>query len=180
MENYRPISLLSFLSKVSEQLLYQPINKFCVRYQLFTSAQFGFRSSKSCADAIRTVTEYTRDEIIEKSKGQACFIDLQKAIDTLDHNIVLTKLTKYGFRGEVNTFLRSFLGERVQYISITGETTSCQTIETGVPQGSVLGPFLFLLYMNDITKCDINCKIARSADGIIILKTNRKNDMGIQ
>ena len=118
--------------------------------------------------------------LIKKSSGQACFIDLQKAFDTLDHDILLTKVYEYGFRGEVNILLRSYLSDRVQYISISGETTSCQKIETGVPQGSILGPLLFLLYINDITKCNINCKIALFADDTSILKTNRKNNTDIQ
>ena len=119
-----------FLSKVFEKLLYQRMISFCERNQLFTSAQFGFRSTKSCADAIMLVTEYMRDEIDKKSSGQACFIDLQKAFDTLDQDILLTKLYEYGFRGEVNILLRSYLSDRVQYISISGETTSCQKTET--------------------------------------------------
>ena len=153
---------------------------FCEKNQLFTTAQFGFRSKKSCADAIMLVTGYMRVEIDRKSSGQACFIDLQKAFDTLDHDILVTKLYEYGFRDEVNILLRSYLSDRVQYISISGETTSCKKIETGVPQGSILGSLLFLLYINDITKCDINCKIALFADDTSVLKTNRKNDTGIQ
>ena len=111
-----------------------------------------------------------------KSKGQACFIDLQKAFDTLDRDILLTKLSEYGFRAEVNYLLRSYLIERVQYNSISGETTNCQKIETGVSQGSILGPLLFTLYINDLMKCVIKCKIALFADDTSILETNRKND----
>ena len=145
-ENYRPICLSSFLSKVVfEKLLYQRMPNFCKRNQLFASSQFGFRSEKSCADAIMLVTEYMRDAIDKNSSGQACFIDLQKAFDTLDHDISLIKMYEYGFRGEVNIFLRSYLSGRGQYISISVETTSCQKIDTGGPQGSILGPLLFLL-----------------------------------
>ena len=74
----------------------------------------------------------------------------------------------------------SYLGDRVQYISLSGETTSCQTFETGLPQGSFIGPLLFLLYINEIAKCDINCKIVLFVDETRNLKTNRENDTGIQ
>ena len=108
---------------------------FCERNQLFTSAQFGFRSKKSCADAIMLVTEYMRDEIDKKSSGQACFLDLQKAFDTLDHDILLTKLYEYGFRGEVIILLRSYLSDRVQYISISGKLPAVKKLKLAFLKG---------------------------------------------
>ena len=116
--------------------------------------------------------------LIKKSRGQACFVDLQKALDTLDQDILLTKLSDYGFRGEVNNLLRSYMSDRAFYISISGEPTSCQKTEPGV-QVSILGPLLFIFYINDITKCEINCNLALSADDTSILKTNWENDTDI-
>ena len=87
---------------------------------------------------------------------------------------------EYGFRCEVNILLRSYLSDRVEYISISGETTSCQKSETGVPQGSIRGLLLVLLYINDITKCNINCNIALFEDDTSIWETNRKNDTGFR
>ena len=153
LENYRPISLLSSLNKVFEKSLHQRIINFCDRNQLFTSAQFGGRYKKSCADAITTVTDYLRDE---------------------------TKLYEPGFRGEVTYLMRSYLGDRVHYVSTTVETTSCQNIETGVPRDSILWSLLFLLYINNIMKCDINCKIALLANDTSVLITSQKNYTGIQ
>ena len=91
------------------------------------------------------------DEIDKQSREQACFIDIQIAFDTLDHDILLTKVCECGTRDEVNSTLRSYLGDRVQYLSLSAETISCQNVEK-----SFLGSLLILLYINDITKRDIN------------------------
>ena len=178
-ENYRPISLLSSLSKVFEKLLFERMVNFCEKNKLLTSAQFGFRSKRSCADAILTVTEFMRDEVDKKSTGVVCFIDLQKAFDTLDHDILLHKLNEYGFRGEVNNLLRSYLQNRLQYINVDGKATNSCEIKTGVPQGSILGPLLFLLYINDLTNCDIQSKIALFADDTSLVKAGKKNECKI-
>ena len=92
--------------------------------------------------------------------------------DTLDHDILLTKLYEYGFRGEVKDLLRGYLGDRAQHVSVSGETTSRQKIEPGEPHRSILGPLL--------TLCGIDCKIVLFADDTSILRTNWKNDTGIQ
>ena len=131
MEFYRAISILCSFSKVFEKLLYQRMINFCERYQLFTS-EFGFRSQKLCADAITTIGVH---EIDKKFRGQACFIDLPKAFDKLDRYNLLLKLSEYGFSGEVNNLRRSYSGERVQYISISGERTSFQKLKLACHKG---------------------------------------------
>ena len=89
----------------------------------------------TCTDAIQTVTEFMRDEVDKKSTGQACFIDLEKAFDTIDHGVLLNKFNEYGFGGDVNNLLRSYLQNRVQYVCFDRKVTNRREIETGVPQG---------------------------------------------
>ena len=175
-ENYRPISLLSSLSKVYEHLLFERMVVFCKKNEILSSKQFGFREKMSCINAIISVTEYMRDEIDKKSTGQACFIDLKKAFDTLDHSILLDKIEKYGFRGKVLQILESYLHGRRQYTIINGMESQVNLLSTGVPQGSVLGPLLFLIYINDIEKCVENSQLAMFADDTTVIKAGKRVD----
>ena len=97
----------------------------------------------------RKINEYIRDSIDRKETGQACFVDLSKAFDTVDHTILLRKLEKYGFRGKLFNLIETFLINQLQYIDSLENTSKKGKVLCGVPQGSVLGPFLFLLYNID-------------------------------
>ena len=178
--NYRPISLLSSLSKVFEKILHNRMIRFTEKNDLICPMQYGFRNNMSCVDAIAVITEFVRTEIDKKAQGQACFIDLQKAFDTLDHHILLKTLEHYGFRGKIFEILRDYLPDRWQYISHNGVCTEKLKIVSGVPQGSVLGPFLFRLYLNDIHLCIGNCTMAMFADDTTILSSKRKGLCSIQ
>ena len=132
--NYLPISLLSSLSKVFEKVLHNRMIRFTEKNDLICPMQYGFRNNMSCVDAIAAITEFVRTEIDKKAQGQACFIDLQKAFDTLDHHILLKKLEDYGFRGKIFEILRDYLSDRWQYISHNGVCTEKPKIVSGVPR----------------------------------------------
>ena len=174
--NYRPISLLSALGKIFEKLLHKRVVKFCKKENILTHIQYGFREKRSCIDAINSVTEFMRNEIEAKNKGQACFIDLQKAFDTLDHEILMIKLKKYGFRGTILEILRKYLSDRYQFVCENGNHSKKLCVKTGVPQGSVLGPFLFLLYINDLQKVVKDSQIVMFADDTTIVKSGKHTD----
>ena len=151
--------------------------RFTGKNDLICPMQYGFRNNMSSVDAVAAITEFVRTEIDKKAQGQACFIDLLKAFDTLDHHTLLKKIMDLG--GNFET-LRDYLSDRRQYISHNGVCTEKLKIVSGGPQGSVLGPLLFLFYFNDIRLCIGNCTMAMFADDTTILSSKRKSLCSIQ
>ena len=114
-----------------------------------------------------------RKEIAVKNKGQACFIDLQKVFDTLDHEILMIKLENYGSSGKVLEILRKYLSDRYHFVCEKGNQSKQLCVKTGVPQGGVLSPFLFLLDINDLEKVVKDSQILMFADDTIFVKAGK-------
>ena len=151
--NYRPISLLSVFSKIFEKSIYVRIYDYLVRYNLIYCKQFGFRASYSTNHALISITEKIKSLLDSGYFVCGIFIDLEKAFETVNHDILCTKLTYYGLRGKTNDLIRSYLKNRKQYVSINGYDSEMKDITCGVPQGSSLGSLLFLIYINDFHFC---------------------------
>ena len=150
VNNYRPVCSLTPFSKIFERIIYNRMISFIESNNIFTSSQFGFRSGYSTESAIIQFIDKIHNGLSKRQHTVAIFMDLSKAFDVLDHQILAQKLDHYGFRGKFLDLLISFISNRNYFVSANGITSDKKTVNIGVPQGSTLGPLLFLLYVNDM------------------------------
>ena len=172
MKNYRPISLLSCISKVLEKLMSSRLNSFLSKYNLLYRCQFGFRKKYSTELATSFLINKITDAIEAKCKVMGIFIDLSKAFDCLDHSILLHKLDNIGVRGIPLKWFESYLSDRKQKVVYNGfiSDSTCN-IYVGAPQGSILAPLLYLIYVNDLYMCLSRSEAILFADDTNILIT---------
>ena len=177
LENYRPISTLPIFGKIFEKIIYERLYSFFVSQQLLHEKQFGFRKSHSTSHAINYSVHHISQARKNNEHVLGIFIDLSKAFDTIDHKTLLSKLNTYGVRGPTHSLITSYLSGRKQYVSVLGESSDYLEVKYGVPQGSCLGPLLFLIYINDLCNVSKNGEFVLFADDTNIFVKAKNKDM---
>ena len=165
--NYRPISILSNLNKIIEKVIYNRLYSFFTKNNVLNNSQFGFRANHS---TVMALSEFVEGVLNRFDKGEAVcaiLLDLSKAFDSVDRKILLNKLECYGIRGKMQLLIKSYLTERKQFVKFCGYESTCEKIHVGVPQGSVLGPLLFLIHINDLQN-NTNLKVLNFADDTLL------------
>ena len=174
--NYRPVSVLPVLSQIFERILYARLTDFLVKQDVVIPNQYGFRAGHSTTMAITDMVEKVKKAWAEKSVALGDFIDLKKAFDTVDHTILLEKMKFYGVRGERAKLLESYLSRWMQYVCYGGFESEKGLVECRVPEGSVLGPLFFLIYVNDMVRACSDLDLVLFADDTNIFAKARNSD----
>ena len=175
-ENYRPVSLTSVVCKVLEHIIHRHIMNHCDQHNLLRSHQHGFRQNHSCESQLILSMEDIYRQHDKNKQVDMLILDFTKAFDTVPHQRLLMKLKHYGIDSNLHRWISSWLTERTQQVVVDGDYSSCKQVRSGVPQGTVLGPLMFLLYINDIGDHLNHSTIRLFADDCLLYRTISNQD----
>ena len=175
-ENYRPISLTSHIIKIFERLIRKHIVKHLEENDIICKNQHGFQKSKSCLTQLLPHIDIILKNLQNDMDTDVIYLDYAKAFDKVDHQILLLKLNAYGIRGKLLKWLQSYLSNRTQTVVVNGHHSYPEIVKSGVPQGTVLGPVLFIIYLNDLQTCIKHSITSSFADDTRLKKTIQTTD----
>lgn len=172
--NYRPVSILCCISKIIEKVVFEQVDSYLTTHNLLYEFQSGFRKSYSTDTCLLYLTDFIKKEIDEGNYCGMILLDLQKAFDTVNHDILLNKLMAMGFNKASIQWIQSYLGGRDQVVDVSGTLSKPLSLSCGVPQGSILGPLFFLLYINDMkAACDCNLLLYADDSALVVSHHNK-------
>ena len=170
VKNYCPISLLPIFGKIFERLIYKEMYSFFIENDLISSNQSGFKQGDSCINQLLSITHEIYQSLDQGYEVRGVFLDISKAFDKVWHKGLLYKLEQNGIKGPLLNILKDFLKSRKQRVVLNGQHSSWSDVFAGVPQGSILGPLLFLIYINDLSD-GLNCNPKLFADDTSLFST---------
>ena len=176
VNNYRPVSVLPVFSKIYEKVVYKRLYDYIVLHNILYDNQFGFREKHSSYMALITLIDHLSEALERGEAVIGLFLDFSKAFDTVDHEILLVKLHHYGIRGVMLDWFRDYLSNRTQCVVYDEVSSELMPVKCGVPQGSILGPLLFLLYVNDLPNAATNLFSVLYADDTNMFATGKDID----
>ena len=160
------------MSKILEKIIHNRLYTFLNSQNIFYHSQYGFRPKHSTINAITEFTSHILSSLDKHEYSLSVFLDLSKAFDTIDHNILLRKLNYYGVRGVALDWFRSYLSDR-KFVTFKDSNSNILRVDCGVPQGSVLGPLLFIIYTNDLPNAIKHSKCILFADDTTIFYSTK-------
>ena len=178
--NYRPVSLLPSLSKILEKAICRKLMSYLERNQTLCDSQYGFRPKNQTTHVVHNMMNFISEKGIDNEVCLATYIDLSKAFDCLQYDKLFLKLDRLGVQEKPLEWFKDYLSSRKQQVDIDGEKSDWLDVKLGVPQGSILGPILFLIYMNDINKCDQTVQFTKFADDTTILCSGKSLDIAVE